>query len=334
MLPKSLSTYQTERIGISAVAAAIAHLGLIWRETPTGDVGIDGQIEYVNAAGHASGRLLSVQVKSGTSYFTNERDGSYLFYLDAKHRRYMEQHPLPVILILHNPETKTSYWADVRQQLRSEQAGAAVRVPKDSVLESATAPMLFETDGIDGSAFIEELNEICATMIAKRSANAGFPVSHFDLFVHGLTNIGRSIYYGLDVPLMVAEANLARADCEFGVGVGEDEHFFLFDFVKFLIAQNLARIDFSDCLIDWIDGKKQPHFVAPLTGRGRDLVRHIHEEEVAFVKNGSLPDIGTTLVAREAYFEMVPCSFSNRLQRIQEFQAAMTQYRIRGDHRF
>lgn len=329
MLPKSPITYQTERLGINAVAVAIARLGLIWRETPTGDVGIDGQIEYVDAAGHASGRLLSVQVKSGTSYFANEIDGAYLFYLGAKHRRYMEQHPLPVILVLHNPATDTSYWADVRQQLRGEQAEAAVRVPKGSVLQAATAPMLFETDGIDGSAFIEDLDEVCATMIARRSANAGFPVSHFDLFAHGLTNIARSIYYGMDVPLMVAEANLARADCEFGVGFGfgEDEQFFLFDFVKFLIAQNLARIDFSDCLIDWVDREMQPHFVAPLTARGRDLVRRIREQEVALVKSGALPDIGTTLVAREAFFEMVPYSFSNRLPRIQEFQAAMTQYR-------
>lgn len=322
MLPKRPSNYQTERLGINDVAVTIAGLGLIWRETPTGDVGIDGQIENVDAAGHATGWLLSVQVKSGASYFTNETDDAYLFYLGAKHRRYMEQHPLPVILVLHNPDTSTYYWADVRQQLRGERAEAAVRVPKSSVLQTATAPMLFETDGIDGSVFIESLDAVCATMIATRSANVGFPVSHFDLFAHGLTNIARSIYYGMDVPLMVAEANLARAECEFGVGIGEDEQLFLFAFVKFLIAQNLAHIDFGDCLIDWIDREMQPHFVAPLTARGRDLVQYVREQEVALVKSGALPDIGTTLVAREAFFEMVPYSFSNRLPRIQAFQAA------------
>ena len=327
MLPKSPSNYQTERLGINAVAVAVARLGLIWRETPTGDVGIDGQIEYVDAAGHASGRLLSVQVKSGASYFANETDDTYLFYLGAKHRSYIEQHPLPVILVLHNPETDCSYWADVRQQLRGERAEAAVRVPKVSVLQAATAPMLFETNGIDGSVFIEDLDDVCAAMIAKRSANAGFPVSHFDLFAHGLTNIARSIYYGMDVPLMVAEANLARANSEFGVGIGEDEQIFLFAFVKFLIAQNLARVNFGDCLIDWIDREMQPKFVAPLTARGRDLVRRISDKEIALANSGALPEIGTTLVAREAFFEMVPYSFSNRLPRIQEFQAAMAQLR-------
>jgi hypothetical protein len=301
----------------------MAGLGLIWRETPTGDVGIDGQIEYVDVSGHATGRLLSVQVKSGVSYFTNETDDAYLFYFSAKHRLYMEQHPLPVILVLHNPSTNTSYWADVRQQLRGENPKFSVSVSKRNFLQTATAPMLFETVGIDGSAFIENLDEICATMIATRSTSASFPISHFDLFVHGLTNIARSIYHGTDVPLIIAEANLVRANSEFGVGIGENEHRFLFAFVKFLIAQNLARIDFGDCLVDWIDRGMQPHFVAPLTTRGRDLVRHIHERESAFVKSGALSDLGSTTVAREAFFEMAPLSFSSRLTRIQAFQEAM-----------
>jgi hypothetical protein len=68
MLPQTRPTYVTERIGINAVATAIARIGLIWRETSTGDVGIDGQVEYVSASGHATGRLISVQVKSGLSY--------------------------------------------------------------------------------------------------------------------------------------------------------------------------------------------------------------------------------------------------------------------------
>jgi hypothetical protein len=33
-----LPAFVTERIGINAVATAITKLGLIWRETPTGDV--------------------------------------------------------------------------------------------------------------------------------------------------------------------------------------------------------------------------------------------------------------------------------------------------------
>ena len=325
MLPKTPATYLTERAGINAVASAIANMGLIWRETATGDVGVDGQVEYVDAAGQATGRLLSVQVKAGASYFANERKDAYSFYPEAKHRGYWEQHPLPVILVLHDPRTGTSYWADVRQQLRGEAPQKALVVKKANVLQAASPHALFETSGLDGSAFIEGLADVMTQMIRTRSGNPRFPVSHFDLFVHGLTNIARSIYYGMDVPMMVAEANLAAADSEFGWSVGEDEEQFLFSFVKFLIAQNLARIDFADCLIDWIDREMQPHFVAPLTSRGRALVRYIHAVEAEMVTGARLPDDGHVHVAQEAFFSMNLVSFSRRLGRIQAFQDALRQ---------
>jgi hypothetical protein len=44
-LPKYQTTNTTERLGVNAVAEAIVRLGLIWRETPIADVGIDGQIQ-------------------------------------------------------------------------------------------------------------------------------------------------------------------------------------------------------------------------------------------------------------------------------------------------
>jgi len=321
-LPNASDTYVTERLGITAVAAAIAKMGQIWRETPTADVGIDGQVEYVDPLGQATGRLISVQVKSGRSYLADEVDGAFRFYPKPEHRQYWEQHPLPVILVLHDPEADVSYWADVRQQLRADAPEAALWVRRTQVLQQTTPHGLFETLGMDGSAFVEDLDEVVARMVGCHSGNGSFPVTHFDLFAHGLTNIARSIYFGMDVALIVAEANLAAAESEFGVGVGDSEHNFLFAFVKFLIAQNLARVDFAECLHDWIDRQVQPHFVAPLTPRGRDLVRRIHEVEARMVAGGRLPDAGHVHVAQEAFFQMVPYSFSSRLPRIQAFQAA------------
>lgn len=323
MLPKTPANYQTERLGVTAVASAIAQMGLIWRETSTGDVGIDGQIEYVNADGLATGRLISVQIKSGTSYFSHETQHSYLFYPEDKHRNYWEQHPLPVILILHDPKGGLSYWADVRQQLRGEEPKKALSISKTQVLQRANPYELFQSTGLDSAVFIDSLSEVLVQMLRRRSKNASFPISHFDLFAHGLTNIARSIYFGMDVALMVAEANLIADDSEFGVGVGPEEHEFLFDFVKFLIAQNLARVNFADCLIDWLDRQMQPHFVAPLTSRGREMVRLIHSIEAEMVASKRLPDAGFVHVAQEAFFKMVPASFSSRLPRIQMFQGIL-----------
>ena len=323
MPPKTPATYLTERIGITAVASAIAKMGLIWRETATGDVGIDGQVEFVDEAGQATGRLLGFQVKSGRSYFKYESENAFLFYPEDRHRHYWEQHPLPVILVLHDPESGQSYWADVRQQLRGDTPCKALTVSKRQILQQTTPHALFESIGLDGSAFLEDLSDVVMRMVQRRSGNASFPVSHFDLFAHGLTNIARSLYFGMDVALMIAEANLEAANSEFGVGVGAQEHEFLFEFVKFLIAQNLARVDFADCLLDWTDREMQPHFVAPLTSRGRDLVKLIHAIEAEMVSSSLLPDAGHVHVAQEAIFEMVPYSFSSRLPRIQDFQQVL-----------
>jgi Domain of unknown function (DUF4365) len=54
--PRAGTTYVQERRGIAAVQNYAATKGLIWRETGTGDVGIDGQLEFVNAHGFATGR--------------------------------------------------------------------------------------------------------------------------------------------------------------------------------------------------------------------------------------------------------------------------------------
>lgn len=189
-----------------------------------------------------------------------------------------------------------------------------------NVLQNTLPKQLFETTGVDGSAFIDDLSGVLKRLLEARSSSADFPLTHFDLFVHGLTNISRSIYFGMDLADFIAEYRLAEANSEFGVGVGESEHNFMFAFVKFLVAQNLALLDFADCLISWNDREMQPHFVAPLTSRGRSLVELIHQVEKKAVNSGVLPDAGSVYVAQEAFFSIVPVSLMSRLAHIQAFQ--------------
>ena len=66
-----------------------------------------------------------------------------------------------------------------------------------------------------------------------------------------------------------------------------------------------------------------PHFIAPLTRRGRNLVEFIHENERRLVQAGALADEGGIHVAQEAFVQMVQMSMFRRLPRIQAFQAAM-----------
>lgn len=71
ILPIVSLNYFTEREGVIAVERIVNELRCIWRETINKDVGIDGQIEHVDERGNATGHLVAVQVKSGTSYADN-----------------------------------------------------------------------------------------------------------------------------------------------------------------------------------------------------------------------------------------------------------------------
>lgn len=324
MLPKAGLTYGQERKGIAAVQSYAAGRGQIWRETDTGDVGIDGQLEYVSDEGYATGKIVAVQVKSGPSFFRNPTDLGWRIYPEERHQMYWEQFPLPVILVLHNPETSKSYWVDARQALRVPRRGdrSPIEVPSANLLEQCDPLMIFETAGAQQGKFTEDLDEILILMLRTRCDNASFVLSYFDLFTHGLTNIARSIYYGMDLVDNAVAYNLDRVDSEFGVGMGHVEQEFLFGFVKFLLVNRLADVDFADCLVDWVDRQMQPHFVAPLTKRGRDMVSLIHARESALVKDGYLRQEKYLRVAQEGFFQMLPESYFKRLPRIWEFQVA------------
>lgn len=324
-LPKVGLTYAQERLGINSLQNYAAKNSQIWRETATGDVGIDGHLEYVNGDGFATGKVVAVQVKSGPSYFKSQHGSGWKFYPEEKHRGYWELFPLPVIIVLHDPSTDQSYWADVRQALRtpSRVERNFVEVPRTNLLQATDATQLFSTAGVQCEPFIVELEGVLSSLLETRSSNACFPLSYFDLFAQGLTNICRSLYFGMDLVCNAVDFNLAANKSEFGMGMGDQEHQFVFGYVKFLLSQGLAQIDFSDCLIDWDERQMQPHFVAPLTARGRALVRLIGEKESQLVANGVIPAAGGLHVAQEGFFGMQEISYYQRFPIIRIFQRAL-----------
>ncbi|BAT59397.1 hypothetical protein GJW-30_1_01930 [Variibacter gotjawalensis] len=324
-LPKIGTTYPQERVGIAAVQAYAATSGQIWRETDTGDVGIDGQLEYVNDGSFATGRTIAVQVKSGPSFFKHDANDAFKFYPEEKHRRYWEGFPLPVVLVIHDPRSGKSYWTDARQELRSpSKAGHAyISIPKANLLQETPPQVLFENAGVTDQPFIDDLTEVMLALLTIKSGEQSFPLSYFDLYVQGLTSICRSIYYGMDVVMNAVEFNLVAAKAEYDMGMGGKEQDFVFGFVKFLLAQNLAQVDYADCMIDWIDRQMQPTFVAPLTSRGRELVALINREEKRLLESGALADEGGMHVAQEGFFEMLHASYYRRQPRIRQFQEIM-----------
>lgn len=319
-LPKASESYLQERIGIAAVAQALAKLGVIWRETDTGDVGIDGQIEYVDDEGRATGHIVAAQVKSGASYFRDGGD-SWLFYPAEKHKFYWERFPVPVVLFLHDPDLDVVYWVDVRQHLRSaERSSTSIQVPKAQVLHKVAKHSLFAGTGASGRPFMK-LDELLKVLVSTHTGNASFPISYFDLFSNGLTNICRSLYFGMDLAMEIAESKL---DGDHGISLGSREQDFLFGYTELLMGQHIANIPFSDCLIDWYDRELQPTWLASLSSRGRALIGLIDDLEEKYVLAGHLSKRSDGIrVAQEDFLSIVwSPSHYRRLERISDFQKA------------
>lgn len=255
----------TEREGVIHVALQVNRARCIWRETMSLDVGIDGQIEYVNALGQATGLMVFVQVKSGASYFKDASATSVRYYPQDKHKRYWERSPLPVILVLHNEASGETYWADARDALRSGKT--AIEVPRVNVFDEKSVRTVLSSNGPLPEQPMT-MSVLAKAMIANRSPSAGLPLDFMDLFLHGLINLANSVYFGMDLVYDVAHVKLACGKSEVGFGLGAQEFDFVRDYVLFLTEQNLARVDFDDFNREW-DRGLVGRFMAPLTIRGR-----------------------------------------------------------------
>ena len=99
-----------ERIGVLECGAAFQKIGFMFREQPIGDYGIDAIIETRDDK-YLSGKLIAVQIKSGDSYFKEQKDNCVIYRGDIKHYYYYWlNHSLPVIIVPSSVLTIFRYW--------------------------------------------------------------------------------------------------------------------------------------------------------------------------------------------------------------------------------
>jgi Domain of unknown function (DUF4365) len=142
--PQVRSTVQTERVGIAAVQKAVAEAGGFFRELPLPDEGIDAQIEWADDEGRPNGRLVAVQVKSGSSYFNSATEDGWRYSLKKSNLEYWGKYALPVILVLYDPDSDRAYWQVVRAEnlSRTVAGGVTIFMPKEQVLDASALPAL------------------------------------------------------------------------------------------------------------------------------------------------------------------------------------------------
>lgn len=104
-----------EREGVSTVQRIVyKDLGWIFREQTVADFGIDAEIEVAGQK-YPTGKMIAVQIKSGSSYFSNVTEEGFTFGFDEKHKKYWLGHVLPVVVLLYHPDRQECIWEVVNE---------------------------------------------------------------------------------------------------------------------------------------------------------------------------------------------------------------------------
>jgi hypothetical protein len=280
-LPKFPQTSTNERVGVMRVATILTEMGLIFRETSNSDTGIDGYIEEVNNYQEATGRLLAVQIKSGASYL-HEQDDFFVFYADEAHIKYWKLYPIPVILCVHNPDTRKTYYQAIHSH--GHVLSTKILIPKKQVLSYENREDIFASIAGFSSAY-HTTEELYTIMNSKRITicNNSY-VSFLDLFVGGLTNLCTDLFCDISVL-----SNLIDLRTKLPMyHIGQQDHGFLWEFIKFVTKENLAKVNFEACLYDWEDRMMDPRILVPLTYRGIELRNYIEQKHPDTISDSSV----------------------------------------------
>lgn len=129
----------TERIGVNHCGEIAERNNWMFREQPVNDIGIDAHMEFVNYESGKSKQLLALQIKTGSSWFKEEKEGCIVFReINERQYNYWTMNSLPCIIVLYNPDDNMCIW----QKLTSETIertkdgkgkGLFVRVPLSQV---------------------------------------------------------------------------------------------------------------------------------------------------------------------------------------------------------
>jgi Domain of unknown function (DUF4365) len=98
----------------------------IYRGYTNSDHGIDGEIEFKDDQGRATGKRLYLQLKSGDSYLKKrQRDGAEVFQIKKpRWALYWQEQAYPVMLVIRCSD-RTIRWMEVSSYLKRESASAS-----------------------------------------------------------------------------------------------------------------------------------------------------------------------------------------------------------------
>jgi hypothetical protein len=114
--------------------------GWILRRVPQeADFGIDAYLDVVTNAQEVVGRSLAVQVKCGASFLARRTESGYSYYGEFRHFNVFMNHPVPVILLVVDPETSSAWWVQFSPQAtQGTESGWKIEIPFHQKLGGST----------------------------------------------------------------------------------------------------------------------------------------------------------------------------------------------------
>lgn len=151
----------TERLGVNKVESIfLKDFEWIPRTIFQSDVGIDMTVE-VAENGKPIGQYLAIQIKTGESYFQEDNFGNIIFRGSLNHLDYWLNHSLPVIIILHNPNTDLTIWQEIKNDKISRTAkGWKIEIPKTKTLDIKHKTSLLNTNKLP--LYLQRFQKIAA----------------------------------------------------------------------------------------------------------------------------------------------------------------------------
>ncbi len=100
----------TERKGVHYCGLIAEDNNWLFREQPINDVGIDAHMELTEPTGESK-QLLALQIKSGPSWFKEQKDKCVIFRdINERQYNYWTKNSLPCIVVLYNPDDDMCIW--------------------------------------------------------------------------------------------------------------------------------------------------------------------------------------------------------------------------------
>jgi GTPase SAR1 family protein len=157
---RELDTQALEQILIGHMMAVCGEANQIFRPVTMFDCGIDGELEFKDNDGKASGKKIYVQLKNGNSYLrTRKRDGRQIFDMKKKHHLdYWVNQPVDVFLIIRQTDARsggeTIRWMNVTRYLKERQRKLEIaqEMGREKTEDKESRQIVFKGERLDMQA--------------------------------------------------------------------------------------------------------------------------------------------------------------------------------------